>query len=172
MQLKKSITINNKLYAKGAELPWYSIYPFFMLHMLVFGLSGFFMAYSGKNVPVGFLYAHGGFAIFVYTIFYLVIFGLDEVKWMFINAGLGILGVYTQIGWLLAIFGKNISDYPYYVHVIPFLYFILYTFLLRHAFLDILGARKNPERRKKVEIAYVATSVAISAGAYLLDSLV
>jgi len=52
------------------------IYLFFLVHMLVFGGSGFFIAYSDLNTDVGFLYMHGGIAIFVYTIFYLVFFGL------------------------------------------------------------------------------------------------
>ena len=96
-------------------------------------------------------------------------FGRDEVKWMFINAALGIFGIYTQIGWILAIFGKNVDDYPAYVHVIPVLYFVLYTFLLRYAFLDILGARQNDSRRKKVEIGYIAVSLAIYGGTYLVE---
>jgi hypothetical protein len=33
---------------------------------------------------------HGGIAIVVYLVFYLVIFGLDEVKWMLINAVLDV----------------------------------------------------------------------------------
>ncbi len=105
--------------------------------MLVFGTSGFVMAYAKNPPPVAFLFLHGGLAVSVYTAFYLNIFGRDEVKWMFINAGLGLLGIYSQIGWLLSRFGRRISDYPLYVHVIPFLYFVLYTFLLRHAVLDI-----------------------------------
>jgi len=27
-----------------------------------------------------------------------VIFAVDEVKWMFINGGLGVLGIYAQVG--------------------------------------------------------------------------
>jgi hypothetical protein len=75
---------------------WLTVYPFFLIHMLAFGLSGFLLAYSGE-APVPFLYLHGGIAILVYTIFYVTIFGVDEVKWMFINAGLGLLGIVSQI---------------------------------------------------------------------------
>lgn len=171
MKLKSDITINNKTYPKGADLPWYFIYPFFLVHMLMFGGSGFYMAYADKSPSIGFLYAHGGFAIFVYTIFYFALFGRDEVKWMFINAGLGIFGIYTQIGWFLSLFGKNVDDYPLYVHVIPFLYFVLYTFLLRHAFLDILGARNDDTKRKKVEFGYVAVSLSVYGGSFLLENL-
>ena len=129
-------------------------------HAYVWG-SGFFMAYADDGPSVDFLYMHGGFAILVYSIFYLVLFGRDEVKWMFINAGLGFLGIYTQIGWLLSLFGKKIDDYPFYVHVIPFLYFILYTFLIRHAVLDIMKAREDEKRKKRVEYGYIFVSVAI-----------
>jgi len=169
MKLPSDITINGKLYAKGSELPWYKIYPFFLIHMLAFGASGFFMAYSAHHPPVLFLYAHGGFAILIYTVFYLAIFGRDEVKWMFINAALGLLGIYTQIGWLLGLFGKRIGDYPFYVHVIPFLYFVLYTFLIRHAVMDLTQSRDDPARKKFVENCYIAISVAIYLIAYYCE---
>lgn len=167
MKLKSDITINDKPYPKGSNIPWYMIYPFFMFHMLMFGGSGFYMAYADKGPPIFFLYLHGGIAILVYTIFYFALFGRDEVKWMFINAGLGLFGIYTQIGWILGLFGKHIGDYPAYVHVVPFLYFVLYTFLLRHALLDLLGARNRPQRQKKVELGYITTSMLIYGGSYL-----
>jgi len=170
MKLQGNISINNKTYTAGTEIPWYKVYPFFLGHMLVFGGSGFLMAYSNKPPPVLFLYLHGGFAIAVYTVFYLTIFGRDEVKWMFINALLGLLGIYSQIGWLLSLFGKKIENYPIYVHVIPFLYFVLYTFLLRHAFIDITQSREDPQRKKRSENYYIAISVAVYVISYLWES--
>ena len=169
MKLEGDIRINNRKYAKRTNIPWYMIYPFFLAHMLMFGGSGFFMAYTDKGPPALFLYAHGGIAILVYTVFYLAIFGRDEVKWMFINAGLGLLGIYTQIGWLLSLFGKEVGDYPFYRHVIPFLYFVLYTFLVRNAVLDLMRAREDEIRRKRVESVYVAASVVIYVVTYFLE---
>ncbi len=154
MKLRGNMTINGRAYRKGDEVPWYAVYPFFLVHMLMFGGSGFFMAYADKRPDVTFLYMHGGFAIFVYTIFYLTMFGRDEVKWMFINSALGLLGIYTQIGWILSLFHKNIGDFPIRVHVIPFLYFVLYTFLLHQAVLDITRSRENETRRRYIEIGY------------------
>jgi uncharacterized membrane-anchored protein len=135
--------------------------------MLMFGLSGFFMAYSGDGPDISFLYMHGGLAILVYTIFYISMFGLDEVKWMFINSALGLLGIYAQIDVILSFFGKQASDFPVSVHVIPFLYYILYTFLLYQMVLDISGARKHPDRRKLVEGLYVIGSVLVYGVIYL-----
>jgi hypothetical protein len=169
MKLQSNISINNQTYAKGTDIPWYKIYPFFLLHMLMFGGSGFLMAYANDPPHVLFLYAHGGFAITVYTAFYLSIFGRDEVKWMFINALLGLLGIYSQIGWLLSLFGKKIGDYPFYVHVIPFLYFVLYTFLIRHAVMDITQARECPQKKKLVENSYIAISVAVYLISHYLE---
>ncbi|HEX3624432.1 MAG TPA: hypothetical protein VH280_03300 [Verrucomicrobiae bacterium] len=169
MKLRFDMTINGQLYTKGTDIPWGKIYPFFLGHMLIFGGSGFFMAYGTAHPPVPFLYLHGGFAITIYTIFYLVIFGLDEVKWMFINAGLGALGIYSQVGWLLSLFGKKIGDYPFYIHVIPFLYYVLYTFLLRHAILDITQSREDPVKKKLVENLYVALSTAFYLAFYFLQ---
>ena len=168
MRIHGNISINNRAYHKGDDIPWYAIYPFFLLHMLMFGGSGFLMAYDSNGPPVAFLYAHGGFAIAIYTVFYLAIFGLDEVKWMFINAGLGLLGIYSQIGWLLSLFGRNIDDYPIYVHVVPFLYYVLYTFLLRHAILDITQSREDEQKKTMVEYVYIVVSVAIYVLSYYL----
>ncbi len=141
-------------------------YAFFLIHMLAFGWSGFFMAYSSPGASVGFLYLHGGFAILVYLLFYLAMFGPDEVKWMFINAGLGIFGIYAEIRWILSWFGSTIDDYPIYVHVIPFLYYVLYTFLIRQAVVDLTRSRGNPTRRKLVETLYVTVSLAVYGWLY------
>lgn len=141
---------------------WF-IYPFFGVHMLAFGLSGFFMAYGAKDVDLKFLYMHGGLAIFVYLTFYATIFGRDEVRWMFTNAALGILGIYAQINWILARFGKSASDYSWKVHVIPILYYVLYTFLLRQFLLDLTNSRDNATRRDWVNRGYVAISVLVYA---------
>ena len=137
---------------------WF-IYIFFGIHMLMFGLSGFLMAYATDRADIQFLYLHGGIAITVYMVFYLSIFGRDEVQWMLINAALGILGIYAQIGWILQRFGKDIDDFPWKVHVIPFLYYVLYTFLLRQFVLDLTGSRDNAGRRKLVDAAYVLLSL-------------
>jgi hypothetical protein len=112
---------------------------------------------------------HGGIAITVYTAFYLVIFGLDEVKWMFINAGLGVIGIYTQIGFLLSLFGKKVSDYPFNIHIVPFLYYVLYTFLIRHAILDFTRSREDETRKKMVENIYITVSLALNVIFYFLE---
>jgi hypothetical protein len=134
--------------------------------MLGFGGSGFFLAYGGA--PIEFVFMHGGIAILVYLIFYLAIFGRDEVKWMFINAGLGLFGMLSQIDWLLSQFGKSVGDYPPYVHVVPVLYFVLYTFLIRHALLDLFGAREDETKRSKVEWGYVGFSLLTYGTLHLL----
>ena len=167
IKLRSAITINGKEYKKGEIIPWAMIYPFFMLHMAAFGASGFFMAYSTDGPGAGFLYMHGGIAIVVYLAFYLTIFGAEEVKWMFINAGLGLFGIYAEIGWILGLFGTTLEDYPVHIHVVPFLYYILYTFLLRQAFVDITRSRENPQRRRMVERTYVLVSVVVYGTIFL-----
>lgn len=165
MKLKSSVEINGKQYNPGENISGLAIYPFFLLHMLMFGGSGFLMAYGANDnpAPLLFIYFHGGLAIVVYVIFYLSIFGADEVKWMFINAGLGFAGIYTQMGWILRQFGKDISTYPLYIHLTPFLYFVLYTFLIRQALIDLFRVRDNPQRLHRLNQIYVYGS----AGFYL-----
>jgi hypothetical protein len=110
MKLHDSVTINGRTYAKGDDVPWIAIYPLFLLHMLAFGGLGFAAAYGLSDVPVPLLYLQGGGAIWAYTLLYLVIFGRDDVKWMFVNAGPGVLGVVSQIDWILSLFGKHVGD--------------------------------------------------------------
>lgn len=128
-------------------------------------VTGILIAYTDGPSPVPFIFFHGGFAIFIYTMFYLQIFGREEVKWMFINAALGILCIYTQIKWILSFFGKSVEQYPLYIHIVPTLYFILYTFLLRQAVLDLFGVHKDEARRRKIEYGYVT----VSSVSYLLS---
>ncbi len=142
------------------QATWF-IYQFFGVHMLIFGLTGFLIAYMSDAPDLVFLYMHGGIAIFVYIVFYLVIFGRDAVSWMLLNAALGIVGIYAQIGWILERFGKRIVDYPWQVHVVPFLYYVLYTFLLRQFLIDVTRSRGNPQRRSLVDAAYVVVSVVV-----------
>ena len=167
MKLHSSLTVNGRVYNAGEEIPGYFVYPFFLVHMLAFGLAGFAMAYGG--VPVEMVYMHGGIAILVYLVFYLSIFGPDEVKWMFINAGLGLFGIVSQIDWILSLFGKSVGDFPWYVHLVPFLYFVLYTFLLRHAILDLAGVREDETTRPRVEYGFVGVSMAFYVLAHFLE---
>jgi hypothetical protein len=166
VKLHSAIKINGRSYGPGDEISGWSIYPFFLFHMLIFGGSGFFLAYGGA--PIEFVFMHGGIAILVYVIFYFAIFGRDEVQWMFINAGLGIFGIMSQIGWLLSLAGMRVSDFAWYVHIVPVLYFILYTFLLRHAVLDAFRAHDDDEKRSKVEWGYVLGSLGVYATLHLL----
>ena len=169
MKAFKSIFLCGRTYAKGVEIPWHKVYPMFFMHMLVFGVLGFGMAYAEKRPPVIALYVHAAFAIVVYLAFYLNAFGPDAVKWMFINSALGLMGIYSQIDWILSLFGKQAGDYPFYVHLVPFLYYVIYTFLLQIAILDLTRSRENPGRRKLVEFGYVAASLTIYTIFYCLQ---
>ena len=167
MKLRSALTINGRKYEAGDEVSPWAIYPFFMLHMGIFGASGFLMAYMDpESPPLVFLYLHGGFAILVYLVFYFAIFGAEAVEWMFINAGLGLFGIYAEINYFLSWFGRSASDYTYARQAIPFLYYVMYTFLLRQGLLDLTGSRDRPERRRTVEAAYVAVSLLIYGALY------
>jgi hypothetical protein len=83
---------------------------------------------------------------------------------------LGLFGIVSQIDWLLSLFGKRVADYPPYVHVVPFLYFVLYTFLIRHAVLDILGAREDETKRSRVEYGYIGASLGFYLLAHFLEA--
>jgi hypothetical protein len=56
------------------------------------------------------------------------------------------------------------DDIPWY-----YIYFVLYTFLLRQLVLDLARARENEQRRKFVDSAYVVISVALYALAFFIQ---
>ena len=170
MKLHSEMTINGRKYAAGEDAPMGMIYGFFLVHMGMFGGSGFLLAYGDTDAPVGMLYAHGGFACLIYLVFYLAIFGRERVRWMFVNAALGLFGIWTEIDWLLGLFGKHAADYPWYVHVIPFLYYVLYTFLIWQMVLDATGARGDASREKAVKTAYVVVSLVVYGSLWLARS--
>ncbi|MCC7096543.1 MAG: hypothetical protein IT472_05145 [Thermomonas sp.] len=161
---RSRVMVNGVPLSKLGDKGMWFIYPFFGIHMLMFGLSGFLMAYSTNRPPLPFLYLHGGIAITVYLVFYRAIFGREEVRWMLINATLGLLGIYSQIGWILDKFGKDIHSYPWYMNITPVLYYVLYTFLLRQFLIDLTHCRDNTETRKLVNIVYVTCSLLVYGG--------
>lgn len=168
VELQSDITIGKRIYRRGEPVPTRFIYPFFLVHMLMFGASGFLMAYGNSGASIAFLYMHGGLAIFVYLVFYLAIFGREEVQWMLINAALGVFGITGEMDWLLSFFGKSLSSYPLYVHVIPFMYYVLYTFLLRQALLHWTGARADEAKARTVNRSYVFGSLLVYGLLHLL----
>ena len=128
--------------------------------MLLLGGGGFVMAYAEAVSPT-YLYIYNSLVLLGFVITYLRIFGRDEVKWMFVNAALGALGSAVELDWLLSLFAKKLSDYPIYIHAVPFLYYVLFTFLFRQLALDITDSRQDESRRAVVERWYVVTSVLV-----------
>ncbi|MCF7835225.1 hypothetical protein K9M48_04215 [Candidatus Gracilibacteria bacterium] len=111
------------------------IYIFFTIHVFGFGAAGFLLSYGEEDLSSTF--AMGGFAIFVYLVFYFVIFGWEDIKRMFINALIGIFGIYAWMGDILSLFDKNIDNFSRQYHIVPGVFFVIYTFLLRHALIDL-----------------------------------
>lgn len=160
IKLHKAITVNGKEYPAGSTVPWYMVYPFFIIHMGMFGASGFLMAY-GMDEAGGFLFLHGGIAITVYLAFYYAMFGPEPLRWLLIDSVLGVFGIIAQLSWILAAFDKSMSDYPFERHIIPAIYYVLYTFLLHRAILDFGNGGGDPARAAMLNRFYFVASVLI-----------
>lgn len=143
----------------GDEVSGFEIYSFFLAHMFILGGFIFAMSYIG-DISAIFRYAFGALSIIGYIAYYRIIFGIDEIKWLVINTSLGFWGIHSQFESLLSFLGKRYSDYPLNVHIIPFIYFVMYTFLIRQAILDLTDARENPTKKFWIEISYIAIYVA------------
>jgi len=50
MKLHDAISIGSQKYAAGADIPWYKVYPFFLVHMLIHFLTRI-CGSNGKNSP-------------------------------------------------------------------------------------------------------------------------
>lgn len=169
MKLAVDATINGTLYPAGSEVSGWKIYPFFLLHVGIFGASSIALAYFDDSGSIGLLVGHAALAIPVYLVFYLLIFGLDEVKWMLINGFLGLVGIYAVIDWLLGFAGKTAGEFAWYLHVVPATYYVLYTFLLRQMVLDATGSRDDPQRRQRAENLYIWVSAIFYLAIWLLQ---
>jgi hypothetical protein len=161
--------LNGKTYLPGDDVPWVYIYPFFLFQMLGFGGPTFYFAYAGDGSDAMIGLAVALISTPIYLIFYRGIFGREEVRWIFINGALGILGIAAEVRWLLSLAGKQFDDYPWIAHIGPFMFYMMCTFLLRHAALDLLDARSKPELTASVERHYVLVSLLVYCGSLLLQ---
>ena len=152
---------------RGRAVPWVFIYGFFLVHMALFGSLGFLLFYgdpsqanySGDMNERTFKILVSTLPILVYIVFYIAIFGIDTIKWLIMNSVIGVLGIYSQLGWILEQFGKSLSDYPIWAHIVPGIYYVLYTFLLRRAVLHFLRAQDGTRKKTIIDILYVVISV-------------
>jgi hypothetical protein len=158
---------NGRTYLPGEEVPWRYVYPFFLIHMLVFGGTSFYLSYAGDGSEAMTSVVLALLGLPVYLVFYRAMFGREEIRWVFINAALGILGIAAEIGWLLSLSGKQLRDYPVIAHIGPFAYYVVYTFLLRHAAIDLVRARTSPVVTTRVERYYVLISLLWYGGTLL-----
>ena len=85
---------------------------------------------------------------------YFRYFGVDEVKWMAVNGALSIFAMYSDVNSLLYHFGVSMSDYHWYVHIMPFTYIVMFTFLPRQVLLEIAHAREDEQRKERVSRRY------------------
>jgi hypothetical protein len=163
MRIHGHITLGKRRFEPGDEVSALDVYPFFFLFLLVPGAGTFALAYGSETPDVGSAYAVGIFIVCFFLVGYLTIFGRDEVKWMLINAALGIFGIFGQISWVMStFFFKSIDDFPWYVHAMPVLVYVLFTFLVRQALLDLLGGRDNEARARAAATLHVVVSVALT----------
>jgi hypothetical protein len=125
-------------------------YIFFLFHSWIFAISWFMIFYTGQMPLFGFL--HWWIAIFVYLSLYSAVFWKEEIRNMLIGALIWALQIYSwlELIWSSLInetwYYKTFASMPLYYHIVPGLYFIMYTFLLKNAMIDLIWARNNPER--------------------------
>lgn len=166
MEIYSDVTIAGHKYKKGDSFSWIAVYPTMLFIVLVYTATNFFLVYHAPTPSILTLYFVGLLTGSGFVLIYYSIFGPDDVKWMFINALLGGLGIYTQLEWVLSLINVNPDKFPWPFHVVPFAFIVLLTFLLRQAFLDLFSARENETRGKVVDFGYVVITVVIYLTSY------
>ena len=142
------------------------IYLFFLAHMAAFGTATFHITYHKQ---LGDVYSVGVISLLTYVLFYLIMFGVDEILWLVITSVLGLLMIKSWLGTLALPFipdpataGDRIltdfDDFPARRHILPGAFLVMYTFMLRNMLIDVLGARFNPRRDRYVGWMFVAIS--------------
>lgn len=126
-----------KSFIKGND-PWF-IYIFLVLHGAVFTSVSFYLIYwADKSEDPYFGYIWGGIGAIVYSIIYFGLFAKEKLLWAFINGTIAffqILSIRKSNS-----FFEELESLPWYTHIVPIIYFVLYTFLLRHICLKISSA--------------------------------
>lgn len=146
------------------KIPWFPkafIYPFFLVHMAAFWYSWFSISYSEPGRLFLFGFIHWWFAIFVYMIFYLAIFWLDKIKDMLIWALIGIMWTIARLEKIIPYRWHEIWDYYRAAHIIPGLYFVMYTFLIKQALIDIISIFHKKHAKKIAEIIYIWIGISV-----------
>jgi hypothetical protein len=119
------------------DFPKKIIYPFFLLHMLCFWFVWFNLSYFQEWIEYSSVFGFWLMSIIIYLVFYLVFFWIWKIKDMFINAIVWSISIYAWMWDILFFFGEDISSFNRYWHIVPWIYFVMYTFLLRNLLKDL-----------------------------------
>ena len=170
MKLKTDIGIGHKTYRKGSHLPWFRVYGLFLFTIAAIFWVVFDIIYLQRDSDLGFVLFFGLFIPALYLLAYRSIFGITEVRWLIINSAIGIIGIITELDWVLSyLYDKNLSDFPIYYHIIPCAHYILLTFVLRQAVIDTFNSRDNKARRKYVNLGFVLVTLTVYITFYFID---
>ncbi|ACV27578.1 hypothetical protein Kkor_2168 [Kangiella koreensis DSM 16069] len=170
MKLKTDIYSGHKIYRKGDQLPWVKVYGLFIIVVFAILPVIFNETYIQRDINLTYFLFLGGFFPLIYLLYYRSVFGRDAILWIFINSILGILGTFAELNWLLKYFyEKEVSDFPFYYHIVPAIHYILLTYVLRQAIIDTFHARDNDKRLFYVNILYVVLSILIYSSLYFIN---
>ncbi|MFZ2718309.1 MAG: hypothetical protein WAZ12_00735 [Candidatus Absconditicoccaceae bacterium] len=125
----------NKLHRKNNYITSYKFYILISILIIIFSSLGFYLTYFENKLIIS--YIMSSLYILFFLMFYFLAFGRDKIKRMFITSLIGISSIYSQLSNILKYFDKNINEFSWIYHIIPGIYFILFSFLLRRALVDI-----------------------------------
>lgn len=125
----------NKLHRKNNYITSYKFYILISILIIIFSSLWFYLTYFENKLIIS--YIMSSLYILFFLMFYFLAFGRDKIKRMFITSLIGISSIYSQLSNILKYFDKNINEFSWIYHIIPGIYFILFSFLLRRALVDI-----------------------------------
>lgn len=138
--------MSNQIKPLSEQSRWDQIvtFLFFLIHTLWFAAWTFVITYEWRWDSLSGSFMFWWFAVFVYLIFYVKILPKETLKSLFIWYILWLLQTYAWLEVIVPVFMnhsvyKSFSDIPLYYHIIPSIFFIMLTFLLKNLIIRIFN---------------------------------
>lgn len=148
-----------------------------IVFMPIIMLICFFSFYSDKHLTglendqyTGMIISIIGIAIC--TSVYYIFFKFDNLKWLFKNTLIGIIGIWFELGLILTLMGKDIYDYPFYCHIIPIWFYAIYISVIRINRIDRANARRDKKQKVKIENKITRRTLVVHAIFFVISLFV
>ena len=145
------------------KFPIWFFFPFFIAHAVLFGLVVLLFAYAQYSSAMGLviLFIWGFLGVLCYLMVYSALFGLDSFKWIVSNTALALFGFSAELHLLIDWFNVETANIAWYRNMLPYAYYVMYTFWFRQLVLAAFGAREDTSKGERVSNYFLVVCLLI-----------